>query len=171
MTEPIQNTQALLATHNLSKSFGGLHAVRDVSIALRPGQLHAVIGPNGAGKSTLVNLLAGDLLPTSGEITLVGQRIDHTAGHARVHLGIARSFQRTNIFPTSNVLENVRLAAQAVHAKPSSVFRTAHKQTSLIDAARAALKRAGLPWAEKHIAGTLSHGAQRQLEIAMALAA
>jgi branched-chain amino acid transport system ATP-binding protein len=163
MTEP-----ALLATQNLSRNFGGLQAVRDVTLDFRIGQLHAVIGPNGAGKSTFVNLLAGELPPSSGSIALAGENISALPAHARVHRGIARSFQRTNIFKDLTALENVRLAAQAVAR--GGVFKRASKATALVDTAQAALKRAGLPWAATRVAGTLSHGAQRQLEIAMTLA-
>ena len=162
-------TAPLLETVALSRSFGGLRAVRDVSLTLAPGELHAVIGPNGAGKSTLVNLLSGELPPTSGEIRLAGARVEATPVERRVQLGIARSFQRTNIFKTLTVLENVRLAAQAV-SRSGSVLRRATRRTDLVERAREALRRAGLPWADDHVAGTLSHGAQRQLEIAMTLA-
>jgi ABC-type branched-subunit amino acid transport system ATPase component len=153
----------LLVTENLCRNFGGLKAVRDVSLSLSLDELHAVIGPNGAGKSTLVNLLSGEIPPSSGRILLSGTDISAATNHERAHLGIARSFQRTNIFKPLTALENVRLAAQAVGARatPSALIETAH----------VCLKRVGLPSAAKHISGTLSHGAQRQLEIAMALAA
>ena len=160
----------LLATHALGRNFGGLAAVRDVSISLHAGELHAVIGPNGAGKSTLVNLLAGEIAPSAGRIELAGVDVTSAPAHARAHQGIGRSFQRTNIFKPLTVLENVRLGAQAVGAIKGSVFRRASNQRDLIERSRAALKRVGLDWAEAREAGTLSHGGQRQLEIAMALA-
>jgi branched-chain amino acid transport system ATP-binding protein len=160
----------LLETNGLSRSFGGLRAVRDVSIRLAPGELHAVIGPNGAGKSTLVNLLSGELAPTTGTVHLAGSEVTRLSVHARVHRGIARSFQRTNIFKDMTALENVRLAAQAVHAQRGALFRPAAGVTDLVERARAALKRAGLHDVPDVPAGTLSHGAQRQLEIAMTLA-
>ena len=154
---------SILTTDLLCRNFGGLKAVRDVSLALSLGELHAVIGPNGAGKSTLVNLLSGDVTPSSGTIMLGDIDISLEAAHRRAHLGIGRSFQRTNIFKPLTALENVRLAAQAVNR------RAGH--AALIDIAQACLKRVGLPWAAQRVSGTLSHGAQRQLEIAMALAA
>jgi branched-chain amino acid transport system ATP-binding protein len=160
----------LLATHALGRNFGGLAAVRDVSIALHAGELHAVIGPNGAGKSTLVNLLAGELGPSAGRIELEGVDITHTAAPARAHLGLGRSFQRTNIFAPLTVLENVRLGVQAVGVSRGRLFKPAARTRDLIDRAQAALHRVGLAWAVDRIAGTLSHGGQRQLEIAMALA-
>jgi branched-chain amino acid transport system ATP-binding protein len=163
-------SEPLLQTRGLSRSFGGLKAVDDVSLSLAPGELHAVIGPNGAGKSTFVNLLSGELAPTSGTISLAGTDITRLPVHARVHRGIARSFQRTNIFKDLTAHENVRLAAQAVFTPRGGMFRAASAASDLSARAEAALTRAGLPWAGRHVAGTLSHGAQRQLEIAMTLA-
>ena len=160
----------LLATHALGRNFGGLAAVRDVSISLHAGELHAVIGPNGAGKSTLVNLLSGEIAPSAGRIELAGVDVTRAPAHTRAHQGIGRSFQRTNIFKPLSVLENVRLGAQAVGSLQNRVFRRASNQLDLIERSRAALQRVGLDWAETREAGTLSHGGQRQLEIAMALA-
>jgi branched-chain amino acid transport system ATP-binding protein len=160
----------VLATEALSKSFGGLRAVCDVSLGLMRHELHAVIGPNGAGKSTFVNLLAGELRPSAGRILLDGRDITATPVHQRAHLGIARSFQRTDIFKSLTVLENVRLAAQAVGLSTSRLLRVPSRETALIEAAKEALVRAGLPYGHQRIAGTLAHGQQRQLEIAMTLA-
>jgi branched-chain amino acid transport system ATP-binding protein len=171
MTDARSSLEPLLVTTNLGRNFGGLAAVRDVSIKLMRGELHAVIGPNGAGKSTLVNLLAGEIVPSAGRIELAGADVTNTPAHARAHQGIGRSFQRTNIFKPLTVLENVRLAAQAVSPSRFRPFSNASRQTSLIDASRAALARVGLEWAAAYAAGTLSHGGQRQLEIAMTLAA
>lgn len=168
MTEP---DMPLLETIGLAKSFGGLTAVRDVSLSIARGELHAVIGPNGAGKSTLVNLLSGALTPTAGRILLDGQDVTHLPQHVRTHRGLARSFQRTNIFASLSVLENVRLAAQAVALAPRRLLARPDRETGLIERAAAALMRAGLPTGHGQLAGTLAHGQQRQLEIAMALAA
>lgn len=160
----------LLEAHEVSRNFGGLRAVRNVSLRLSKGELHAVIGPNGAGKSTLVNLLSGEIPVSGGTILLTGQDVTRFPVHARVHQGIARSFQRTNIFKDMSALENVRLAAQAIHAPKGGLFRAAAKAVDLVERAHAALKRAGLDNLGDRVAGTLSHGAQRQLEIAMTLA-
>lgn len=170
MAEASDTGGAVLAADVLSKSFGGLAAVRDVSLALNVNELHAVIGPNGAGKSTLVNLLTGQLRPSSGRLYLDGQDITGTPAWRMPHLGVARSFQRTNILKSLSVLENVRLAAQAVRLPVASVFQSAKRAPALIEAARRALGRVGLAGSEATVAGVLSHGAQRQLEIAMALA-
>jgi branched-chain amino acid transport system ATP-binding protein len=160
----------VLAAHDLSKSFGGLHAVRDVNIALHRNELHAVIGPNGAGKSTFVNLLTGQLRPTKGTILLEGRNITGTPAWQMAHLGVGRSFQRTNILKPLSVLENVRLAAQAVGLPSARVLMTPRSQPQLIETARRAVERAGLAAQEATTSGVLSHGAQRQLEIAMTLA-
>src|SRR6478609_9069960 len=145
MAEARPSTPPVLATYGLTRNFGGLVAVRDVSIVLRQGELHAVIGPNGAGKTTLVNMLSGEIRPTAGRIELMGRDVAGEPAWRMTGLGIGRSFQRTNIFASLTVLENVRLAVQA-------------------------LERVGLAEAAPRLAGTLSHGEQRSLEIAMALA-
>ena len=170
MTDATTASKGILVTEALSKSFGGLQAVRNVNLTLDRGELHAVIGPNGAGKSTLVNLLAGEIKPTSGRIFLDGKDITATAMHARPHLGIARSFQRTNILRSMTVLENVRLAAQAVTLRPHRLLSGPASQAALTERAEVALEQAGLRYGHQRIAGTLAHGQQRQLEIAMALA-
>jgi branched-chain amino acid transport system ATP-binding protein len=165
-----QPPPGILATLGLSKSFGGLRAVRDVSLALNARELHAVIGPNGAGKSTLVNLLSGELPPTAGQLFLEGRDITGTRPWEMPHLGVSRSFQRTNILKTLSVLENVRLAVQAVRLSARAILSAPHSQGALIESARRALERVGLSEHESTTSGVLSHGAQRQLEIAMALA-
>jgi branched-chain amino acid transport system ATP-binding protein len=164
-------TPAVLATHALTRRFGGLIAVDQVSLSLHHGELHAVIGPNGAGKTTLVNLLSGEIRPTAGRIELEGREVTGEPAWRLARLGIGRSFQRTNIFAPLTVLENVRLAAQAVGAAGTSPIVPGQWGAGLVHKARAALERVGLAHAEAHVAGTLSHGEQRQLEIAMALAA
>lgn len=172
MADPRATSDPLLATRALGRNFGGLAAVRDVAIRLHQGELHAVIGPNGAGKSTLVNLLSGHLAPTMGTIQLDGRDIAGEPAWRMTHLGIGRSFQRTNVLKALSVLENVRLAAQAVSGLPASrLFRPAARESELIEAARIAIERVGLAGAEHRPSGLLSHGEQRQLEIAMTLAA
>ena len=169
MAETRDTARAVLATQALTRRFGGLVAVRDVSISLNRGELHAVMGPNGAGKTTLVSLLAGEIRPSSGRILLDGADISTVPSFKRTRLGIGRSFQRTNIFPTLSALENVRLSAQAV-APGGNWLKPASRVTGLIDIAHAALARVGLETVAHRIAGALSHGEQRQLEIAMTLA-
>jgi branched-chain amino acid transport system ATP-binding protein len=161
---------AILRTEALSRRFGGLAAVSNVAIELVVGQLHAVLGPNGAGKSTLINLLSGDLRASAGRIRYRGVDITGLAAHRRSRLGIGRSYQKTNIFPAFTAFENCRLAAQsraprALHVLSDAV---AHEPTNA--AAQAALAAAGLDERGDVVATALSHGEQRQLEIAMVLA-
>ena len=145
--------ERLLSAQNLTKRFGGLAAVNDVSIDLYRGEIHAVIGPNGAGKSTLTNLLSGDLPLTSGSIKLVNSDITGWSPERITRHGLGRSFQKTNVFLPFTVFENVRLAAHFDLARTEQAIELAqlshHSQT---------------------IASNMSHGEQRQLEIAMALA-
>jgi branched-chain amino acid transport system ATP-binding protein len=170
MAEPRPAGQPVLATHGLTRAFGGLVAVRDVSISLRQGELHAVIGPNGAGKTTLVNMLSGEIEPTAGRIELLGHDVAGEPAWRMTALGVGRSFQRTSIFASLTVLENVRLAVQAVVASPRILLRDASRETTLIEGAEQALRRVGLAEVAPRMAGALSHGEQRQLEIAMAIA-
>jgi len=170
MAEARPSTPPVLATYGLTRNFGGLVAVRDVSIVLRQGELHAVIGPNGAGKTTLVSMLSGEIRPTAGRIELMGRDVAGAPSWRMTGLGVGRSFQRTNIFASLTVLENVRLAVQAVSASARHLLREVSRETVLIERAEQALQHVGLADAAPRVAGVLSHGEQRQLEIAMALA-
>jgi ABC-type branched-subunit amino acid transport system ATPase component len=154
-----------MEARGLTRRFGGLLAVADVSLNLRPGELHAVIGPNGAGKSTLVNLLAGELAPSEGRIFLDGTDITALSVTERARAGIGRTFQRTNLMLDMTVLENVRLATVI---PVRQWLRRAEREAAPLAAARRALERVGLP--EAPLARTLSHGQLRLLEIAVALA-
>jgi branched-chain amino acid transport system ATP-binding protein len=160
----------VLQAIGLSRRFGGLLAVANVSLDLAMGELHAVIGPNGAGKSTLVNLLAGELTPSTGVIRIDGHDVTGWSNWRIARSGVGRSFQRTNLMPAMTVLENVRLAAQAP-MPTRSLLRTLRRKDLSVTAARAALVRVGLADDCHRVAGTLSHGQLRQLEIGIALAA
>jgi branched-chain amino acid transport system ATP-binding protein len=164
MTEPI------LRTTELSKHFGGLTAVNNVSLDFHVGAVHALLGPNGAGKSTLINLLSGDLQPSSGEISLRGQAIEGLAPERVSRLGLGRSYQRTNIFSSLTALENCRLAVQSRRQQAWRLFSKAACCRESLDEARRALALAGLEHRAATVAANMSHGEQRQLEIAMALA-
>ena len=162
--------EVLLSARGLTKRFGGLAAVSDVSIDLLRNHIHAVIGPNGAGKSTLTNLLSGDLPPTSGRVALGNVNVTGWTPEKISRQGLGRSYQKTNIFLPFTVWDNVHLAAQ-------SRAPQAHKwlsNASYFIATRARIERAielsGLQNRVKDIAGAISHGEQRQLEIAMTLA-
>jgi branched-chain amino acid transport system ATP-binding protein len=161
----------VLEAVRLSRRFGGLRAVSDVSLELHRGELHAVIGPNGAGKSTLVNLLSGELAPDSGNIRIEGKDVTGLPNWRLARAGIGRSFQRTNIMKDMTVLENVRLAAQAVLVPRRRLLRLVADEAAPLHAACVVLLRVGLADVGGRIAGTLSHGQLRLLEIAIALAA
>ena len=160
----------LLAAEGLTRLFGGLAANRDVSLSLARGEVHALLGPNGAGKSTCINLLSGDLPVTSGRVLLRGQDITALPNHRRSLAGVGRSYQRTNIFAKFTAFENCRLAAQSRDPRAWRILSDAHGTVALRDRARAALEQAGLGARADIVAATLSHGEQRQLEIAMVLA-
>jgi branched-chain amino acid transport system ATP-binding protein len=162
--------EVLLSASHLTKRFGGLAAVNDVSLDLWRGRIHAVIGPNGAGKSTLTNLLSGDLLPTSGTIHLGDADITGRSPERIARSGLGRSYQKTNIFLPFSVWENVRLAAQSRAQHPARWLRRATSFAAISEQAGRALELAGLTARRDAVAGTISHGEQRQLEIAMTLA-
>jgi branched-chain amino acid transport system ATP-binding protein len=161
---------ALLETKGLIKRFGGLVATDNLSIEVREGEIHALIGPNGAGKTTLVGQLTGNLRPDSGTIHFAGRDVTRLPIHARVQLGLARSFQITAVLREFSAIENVALAVQA-HAGHSFRFLAdARFDKSLREPAWRCLEQVGLDARAGVQAATLSHGEQRQLEIAMALA-
>ena len=160
----------LLRAKRLTRRFGGLTAVGEVSVDLWQGRIHAIIGPNGAGKSTLTNLLSGDLAPTSGEIFLAGQDVTGWAPEKISRAGLGRSYQKTNIFQPFTVWENVRLAAQSRSGRAARWLSLASGFADINERAAHALELAGLAPRRDAIAGTISHGEQRQLEIAMTLA-
>lgn len=154
----------------LARRFGGVLAVDRVSLDLARGAIHAVIGPNGAGKSTLVDLLSGELSPSAGSVELAGTDVTLWPQPRRARAGVGRSYQRTAIFSPFTVLENCRLAAQANEQRPWAWWENAQRARHTLDAGRHAAVRAGLGDVLDEAAASLSHGEQRQLEIAMCLA-
>ncbi|MDP1610539.1 MAG: ABC transporter ATP-binding protein [Sulfuritalea sp.] len=172
MSDSLQaaTTAPILRTRGLTKQFGGLVAVSDVSLDLHLGEVHVVIGPNGAGKSTLTNLLSGDLAPTLGEVMFEGRNIAGRSSDQISRLGLGRSYQKTNIFLPFTVFENCRLAAQSRTPHALQVFRRVEGYGEINQLAEQAMAAAGLGHRAERIAATLSHGEQRQLEIAMCLA-
>jgi branched-chain amino acid transport system ATP-binding protein len=163
---------ALLQTKNLSKSFGALIAVKDVSLSIAAGSLHSIIGPNGAGKTTLFNLLTGTFPPTSGQVLFDGKDITGTPANRIAHLGLARSFQRTNVFPAFTLFDNVWVAAFATGRSWNGLlFKHTSEYPEAIERARQALSDVGLEKKSHQLAREISHGEQRQLELAIALAA
>jgi branched-chain amino acid transport system ATP-binding protein len=160
---------AILRTEELTMRFGGLTAVNKVSIAVERGEIRAIIGPNGAGKSTFFNCLTGVLRPTSGRIFLNGEDVAGLPPNEVSHKGLARSYQITNILPGASVLENVRIAAQS-RRHAWNMVRNRLSFPDIVDRARAVLDAVGLLPDEDELAANLSHGAQRNLEIGIALA-
>ncbi len=159
----------ILRTEELTMRFGGLTAVNKVSIAIQRGEIRAIIGPNGAGKSTFFNCITGVLRPTSGRIFLNGEDVAGLPPNEVSHKGLARSYQITNILPGASVLENVRIAAQS-RRHAWNMVRNRFSFPDVLDRARAVLDSVGLREAEDELAANLSHGAQRNLEIGIALA-
>jgi branched-chain amino acid transport system ATP-binding protein len=163
---------ALLETKNLGKSFGALTAVKDVSLSIAAGSLHSIIGPNGAGKTTLFNLLTGTFPPSAGSIFLDGREITGTRAHRVAHLGLARSYQRTTVFPAFTLLENAWIAAFATGKSwRGLLWRGIDRYPEVTERARKALDDVGLLSRADAPAREISHGEQRQLELAIALAA
>jgi branched-chain amino acid transport system ATP-binding protein len=159
-----------LEVHGLSKRFGGVVATDRLDLAVSAGELHAVIGPNGAGKTSLIAQLAGTLAPDAGTIVLDGIDITHRSAHARVAAGIARSYQVTNVFRGLSALDNARLAVQACAGSSFRFWQPVALESELDARAQALLAQVGLAERGGVIAGTLAHGEQRQLEIALVLA-
>ena len=163
-------SDVLLSARHLTKRFGGLAAVHDVSVDLLRNHIHAVIGPNGAGKSTLTNLLSGDLPLTSGSVTLGTVDVTGWSPEKISSQGLGRSYQKTNIFLPFSVWENVRLAAQSRQPFAARWLSSASNFVAINSRAERALELSGLQYRQHSVAGTISHGEQRQLEIAMTLA-
>jgi branched-chain amino acid transport system ATP-binding protein len=160
----------LLRVENLMRRFGGLVATDNLSLDVAPGELHAIIGPNGAGKTTLISQLTGQLAPNSGAIQFDGQDITRLPAYRRSRLGLARSFQITSLLPDFSTIDNVALAAQAHDGHSFRFWGNARKEKHLREASLAALTRVGLAKRADIPVSELSHGEQRELELAVALA-
>jgi branched-chain amino acid transport system ATP-binding protein len=166
----MSQSDVLLRGLEITRRWGGLVALNGVSLDIARGSVHAVIGTNGAGKSTLINILSGEIEPSSGKVELLGQDVTAWSQPRRARSGLGRSYQRNTIYPSFTVFENCRLAAQAREQKPWAWWRDAQRCEVSTVAARAAATRAGLDDLLDRSAGLLSHGQKRQLEIAMCLA-
>jgi branched-chain amino acid transport system ATP-binding protein len=163
-------TEPVLRLEGVSRRFGGLVAVDGVSLTLGPHRRLAVIGPNGAGKTTLFRLIAGDVPPSQGRIFLFGREVTRLPAHRRARLGLSRTFQVTNLFAGLSVLDNVRLAAQAGQPGRWRRLGPVRPGDRVGLAAMEALERAGIAARAGDRVAELSHGEQRQLEVALALA-
>src|SRR6185295_15378843 len=150
---------AILKTENLSKAFGALTAVNGVSLAVEAGSLHSIIGPNGAGKTTLFNLLTGTFPPTSGRIIFDQQDITGTPAHRIAHLGLARSYQRTTVFPAFSLFDNVWVAAFATGKSWQGLLhKKIESYSEVAERARQALRDVGLDGKSGQLAREISHG-------------
>jgi branched-chain amino acid transport system ATP-binding protein len=162
--------EPVLELRALSKSFGGLRAVRDVTLKIMPGDRKAIIGPNGAGKTTLFNLITGIFPATSGQVVLFGQDVTRWPSHRRTALGMARTFQITSLFPKLTVLDNVLLAIQGLRRSKFVMWRFLSSYRDFYDRAHGLLERARFLDRKDIEVRYLSHGEQRQLEIILGLA-
>src|ERR1700761_4491982 len=162
--------EPLLRGENLVRRFGGIVATDNLSLDVASGELHAIIGPNGAGKTTLISQLTGQLLPNSGSIRFAGKEITRMPSYKRSALGLARSFQITSLLSDFTALDNVALAAQAHDGHSFYFWGNARQEKHLRAAALAALTRVGLARRADVTVSELSHGEQRELELAVALA-
>jgi branched-chain amino acid transport system ATP-binding protein len=162
--------EPLLRVENLVRRFGGIVATDNLSLDIARGELHAIIGPNGAGKTTLISQLIGQLRPSAGTIRFGGEDITRLPAWKRSQLGLARSFQITSLLPDFTAADNVALAVQARDGHSFRFFADARRETALREAAHAALERVGLAGRADTVVSRLSHGEQRELELAVALA-
>ena len=162
--------EVLLRVDNLVRRFGGILATDHVCLEVAKGEIHAIIGPNGAGKTTLISQLTGHLAPDEGHVHLAGRDISRLPAHRRCALGLARSFQITSLLSDFTAADNAALAAQAHDGSSFRFFGNARKEPGLRAAAQAALDRVGIGDRADMLVARLSHGEQRQLELAVALA-
>ena len=168
--DTLAHGEPVLELRGLCKSFGGLHAVRDVSLKIMPGDRKAIIGPNGAGKTTLFNVITGIYPATSGKVLLFGQDVTSWPSHRRTALGMARTFQITHLFPRLTVLDNVLLAIKGLRQSKFVMWRFLSSFRDVYDKAHGLLERAGFMDRKDTEVRYLSHGEQRQLEIVLGLA-
>jgi branched-chain amino acid transport system ATP-binding protein len=160
----------LLEIRKLSKAFGRVITASNIDLTIDQGVLTSIIGPNGAGKSTLINMLSGSLPVDSGQILFQGADITHLPIHHRVRMGLCRSFQVVNIFPDLTVFDNVQIPVLAVHRRARRLFRPVAREAGVREEVRKVLDRVGLTAEAQTVAGALSHGDQRLLEVGIALA-
>lgn len=160
---------ALLKVVGLTKDFGALRALDNVTFEVKEGTLHSIVGPNGAGKTTLFNVISGFIKPTAGKVEFNSKTISQLPPYQMAHLGIRRSFQTITLFPELTALENIRLALQAVSKESFTFFKKASAFGHLLDQSNEILKRLGLAKKAEHKAFELSHGEQRLLDIGVAM--
>jgi branched-chain amino acid transport system ATP-binding protein len=168
--EHAESAEPVLRLRGVGRRFGGVHAVREVDLDIRPGERRGILGPNGAGKTTLFNVISGEYLPTSGTVELFGQDVTYLSPPQRAKLGLARTFQTSRLFLGLSVEDNLYLAVLGVRRGHLRTVRLP-ADAEMREQARAAARRVGLDGKLGTLVGSLSHGEQRQLEVGMALAA
>lgn len=164
-----ETSQAALACDNLTKRFGGLEAVKDVTLNVTPGERRAIIGPNGAGKTTFFSLVSGLYPVTAGTIHLLGEDITKLPSHKRTFLGLGRTFQITNLFPSLSVIENLVIATMGLRRLKFSMLKPASAYGELYEEAGRVLESVGMIEKSNVLVNNLSYGEQRQVEISLAL--
>lgn len=162
-------TAAALEINNLNKSYGGLRVTRNIQLSIAPGELHGIIGPNGAGKTTLLSQLFGEVMPDQGTVLLDGQDISRLPTHTRVRRGLRRSFQITTLVREFTVQQNVMLAIIARQGHAFHFRKAVAKDETILRGVESVLSDANLTARARELAGTLSHGEQRRLELALAV--
>jgi len=170
MNLPIGETvRSALECESLTKRFGGLEAVKEVNLRVDAGERRAIIGPNGAGKTTLFSLISGLYPVTSGSIRIFGQDITHLPSHRRTHLGLGRTFQITNLFPTLSVIDNLVMAAIGLKGMKFQMVRPLSTYREFYERAGEVLESVGMAEKRWEVAKNLSYGEQRQIEVSLAL--
>jgi branched-chain amino acid transport system ATP-binding protein len=170
MTGASASQQSVIRLRGLTRRFGGIAAVRDVDLDVARGERRAVLGPNGAGKTTLFNLVAGDYRPSAGTVELFGRDVTRLPAYRRVARGLTRTYQRSNLFPALTVRETLYLGLMGAERGHFALRRRPEREARRHAAADALIERVGLEGRAEALVGALSHGEQRQLELAVALA-
>lgn len=163
------NSSPALSLQSVYRRFGGVQAVRDVTLDIAYGERRVILGPNGAGKSTLFNLIAGEIRPSSGKVLLFGKDVTHLSPHYRARYGLTRTYQTARLFTGLSVLDNLYLAVRGIVSRRMSMLRPGHNDPHVAKAKWLAT-RVGLEAVLDRKVGILSHGEQRQLAVGMALA-
>ena len=166
----VENTVPCLALENLTKDFGGLRAVAKITLSIQPGERHVFMGPNGAGKTTLFNLISGEIPATDGRIILFGREVTQLASYQRAALGIARTFQITNLLPNLTVFENLLLACEALSRTKFVMLWPVSRYGHLLERAQHLLNDFGLGELRDQLVKNISYGDQRKVEVALSLA-
>ena len=165
-----EDAEPILRLRGIGRRFGGLHAVRDVDLDVAHGERRAILGPNGAGKTTLFNVISGDISPSSGSIEFLGEEVSRLPSRSRAKLGMGRTYQKSRSFLGMTVEDNLYLAVLGVRSGHFRPIVLPKQDGELREHSRELAALVGLAGREQSLVGSLSHGEQRQLEVAMARA-